>query len=171
MKNIIISVVIITLFLGGVVVYFTAQNQNSNQIGSNSTSSSSSFSSESVNTSQSASTSNNTEQANQPSAKPGVFTAYTQDELKRAENGNVVLFFNASWCPTCQSTVRDLNSKKDQIPSDLAILSLDYDKETSLRQKYGVTMQHTFVKVDKDGNSIKKITGLNNLQAISDFAK
>ena len=44
-------------------------------------------------------------------------------------------------------------------------------EETALRQKYGVTYQHTFVKVDKDGNQIKKASGLADLNAISEFAK
>ncbi len=103
--------------------------------------------------------------------KKGSYLPYASDFLKNAENGSVVLFFNAVWCPTCQSTVKDLNSKIDKIPSNLTVLSADYDKETSLKQKYGVTMQHTFVKVDKDGNLLKKANGLENLEAIVNFVK
>ena len=102
--------------------------------------------------------------------KKGSYSPYSSDLLKNAETGNVVLFFNASWCPTCQSTVKDINENISKIPSNLTILSTDYDKETSLRQKYGVTTQHTFVKVDKDGNLIKKASSLNTLEAIAKFA-
>ena len=105
------------------------------------------------------------------STKSGTFTDYSSNLLAKAETGNVVIFFNASWCPTCQSTVKNINSNLNNIPSDLTILSADYDKETALRQKYGVTYQHTFVKVDKDGNQIKKASGLADLNAISEFAK
>ena len=103
--------------------------------------------------------------------KKGSYLPYASDLLKNAENGSVVLFFNAVWCPTCQSTVKDLNSKIDKIPSNLTVLSADFDKETSLKQKYGVTMQHTFVKVDKEGNLLKKASGLENLEAIVSFAQ
>ena len=101
----------------------------------------------------------------------GTYLPYNVDLLKNATTGNVVLFFNAFWCPTCQSMIKDLNSKTDKIPSSLTILTADYDKETSLKQKYGVTMQHTFVKVDKDGNLLKKASGLENLEAIINFVK
>ncbi len=103
--------------------------------------------------------------------KKGSYTPYSADLVKNAENGNVVLFFNASWCPTCQSTVKNINSNLEAIPSNLTLLSTDYDKETTLKQKYGVTTQHTFVKVDKDGNLIKKASGLGTLEAIANFAK
>jgi|694.fasta_scaffold22555_9 thiol-disulfide isomerase/thioredoxin len=105
------------------------------------------------------------------STNSGTFTDYSSNLLANAEKGSVVLFFNASWCPSCQSTVRDINSNLDNIPGNLTILSTDYDKETALKQKYGVTTQHTFVKVDKDGNQLKKASGLNTLQEISEFAK
>jgi hypothetical protein len=41
----------------------------------------------------------------------------------------------------------------------VSILKVDYDKETELKKKYGVTYQHTLVQVDKDGNLIKKWSG------------
>jgi hypothetical protein len=48
----------------------------------------------------------------------------------------------------------------------VTILKTDYDKETELKKKYGVTYQHTLVQVDKSGNMIKKWSGggtLDNL--------
>jgi thiol-disulfide isomerase/thioredoxin len=112
--------------------------------------------------------------AQNPSQNPktaGTYSNYSSDMLKKAETGNVVLFFNASWCPTCQGTVKDIKANMDKIPANLTILSADYDKETELKKKYDVTMQHTFVKVDKNGNLIKKASGLSTVSAISDFAK
>lgn len=98
------------------------------------------------------------------------FTNYSQAKLANAEKGNVVLFFNASWCPTCQSTVKDIKANEGNIAENLTILSLDFDKETELKRKYSVTTQHTFVKVDKDGNLIKKASGLDKLSDINNFA-
>jgi hypothetical protein len=49
------------------------------------------------------------------------------------------------------------------IPAGITILKTDYDSETELKKKYGVTTQHTLVQVDKDGNLIKKWSGSSGL--------
>ena len=41
----------------------------------------------------------------------------------------------------------------------LTTYKIDYDNEKILKQKYGVTYQHTFVKIGGQGNIIKSITG------------
>ena len=73
------------------------------------------------------------------------------------EAGDVVLFFNATWCPTCQETVKNLDA--DGTPAGLTVVSVDYDSNQELRQKYGVTVQHTFVVVSEDGQKQKIFTG------------
>jgi len=35
-----------------------------------------------------------------------------------------------------------------EIPENVNLLKVDYDNSTDLKEKYGVTMQHTFVLVD-----------------------
>jgi thioredoxin 1 len=96
----------------------------------------------------------------------GTYEAYTPEKLARAETGDVVLFFHASWCPSCRGLNADIEANTSAIPEGVSILKLDYDKETELKKKYGVTYQHTLVQVDKDGNLIKKWSGspkLSNL--------
>lgn len=98
--------------------------------------------------------------------KLGSYEAYSADKLARAETGDVVLFFHASWCPSCRGLNSNIESNLKSIPEGVTILKTDYDKETELKKKYGVTYQHTLVQVDKDGNLIKKWSGggtLNNL--------
>jgi thiol:disulfide interchange protein len=73
--------------------------------------------------------------------------------------GDVVLFFAADWCPTCQTTKKNLEADPAAIPAGLAIVRVDYDDSDELKQKYGVTTQHTFVQVDADGNEVAKWTG------------
>jgi thioredoxin 1 len=90
---------------------------------------------------------------------PGSYIPYTPDVFARAEKGTVVLFFRASWCPFCKALNTDIRAHLDEIPSGLTIVDVDYDKETALRQKYGVTYQHTMVQVDKEGNQIHKWSG------------
>ncbi len=101
----------------------------------------------------------------------GVYEEYSEDKIKNAANGDVVLFFHASWCSTCRLADKNIKEDADEIPSDLTILKVDYDSSTELRQKYGVTTQHTFVKVDENGNEIRQMSSLSSVSSIADFAK
>jgi thiol-disulfide isomerase/thioredoxin len=96
----------------------------------------------------------------------GVYENYSPEKLAYAETGDVVLFFHASWCPSCRAVNKDIENNTDAIPSGVSILKLDYDKETELKQKYGVTTQHTFVQVDSQGTMIKKWSGGSTLDSI-----
>lgn len=89
----------------------------------------------------------------------GKYVDYTQSELQSA-SGDVVLFFYAPWCPSCRQHDANLKADAANIPSDLTILRVDFDSETALRQKYGVTMQHTLVQVDRNGKELKKWNSL-----------
>lgn len=93
----------------------------------------------------------------------GAYEAYAPEKLARAENGDVVIFFSATWCPTCRALNKDIEANQGNIPSGVTILQADYDRETALRQKYGVTRQHTLVQVAADGTLIKKWTGAPTL--------
>jgi thiol-disulfide isomerase/thioredoxin len=95
--------------------------------------------------------------------KAGSYEAYSADKIARAETGDVVLFFHASWCPSCRGLNSNIESNLKSIPEDVTILKTDYDKETELKKKYGVTYQHTLVQVDKNGNLIKKWSGGSTL--------
>jgi len=89
----------------------------------------------------------------------GTYEAYASEKLAKANSGSVVLFFRASWCPSCKSVDADIRAHISAIPSNLTILDVDYDNSTALKQKYGVTYQHTFVQVKADGTLIKKWSG------------
>jgi thioredoxin 1 len=72
----------------------------------------------------------------------------------------VALFFWASWCPICQgddSYIRGTIASGD-FPKDLTIVRTNYDVETGLEQKYGVTSQATFVLVDPSGKALSRPT-------------
>ena len=99
--------------------------------------------------------------------KTGLYVAYAPDKIAMAsENHDVVLFFRASWCPTCKAIDADIRSHLKEIPESLTILDVDYDNSAELKKKYGVTYQHTFVQVDATGNLIKKWTGSPTLAAL-----
>lgn len=95
----------------------------------------------------------------------GTFTDYSADKLALAADGDVVLFFHASWCPSCRALEGDIQANLSAIPADTHLLKVDYDSATDLRQKYGVTRQHTLVVVDAAGNKIKTITSPTNTLA------
>ena len=82
---------------------------------------------------------------------PGVYVDYSSDAIANA-SGTKLLFFHASWCPQCRSIEDSI--KKDGIPSGVTVIKVDYDSHQELRQKYGVTIQTTFVKIDDSGNKI-----------------
>ncbi len=89
----------------------------------------------------------------------GSYEAYAPEKLSRAESGDVVLFFHASWCPSCRSLSKNIEENMTAIPDGVSILKVDYDKESDLKKKYEVTNQHTLVQVDANGNLIKKWSG------------
>ncbi len=73
-----------------------------------------------------------------------------------AEWQKVALFFHASWCPTCKALNTAIESDLSSIPTDTLIVMVDYDTSDVLKQKYGVTSQHTTVMIDKNMNLISK---------------
>jgi len=99
---------------------------------------------------------------------PGVYTDYDSALLGQTEN--TVLFFHASWCPSCRAADAALLNE-DFAQSDITLLKVDFDTARDLRKKYGVTGQHTFVQVDKDGELITKWSGGTNLDGIIDKLK
>jgi len=104
----------------------------------------------------------NAQEATKTSA--GSYEAYSPEKIAMAGAGDVVLFFHASWCPSCRVLNGDIEKNVGAIPAGVTILKTDYDKETELKKKYGVTTQHTLVQVDKDGNLIKKWSGGSKLE-------
>jgi len=98
--------------------------------------------------------------------KSGSYEAYAPEKLALAETGDVVLFFHASWCPSCRGLNADIEANREAIPAGVSILKLDYDTESELKKKYGVTYQHTLVQVEADGTMIKKWSGSPSLASL-----
>ena len=96
---------------------------------------------------------------NQATVGGGSYETYSVEKLAFVEKGHVVLFFHASWCPSCRTLDNDIKGNLSSIPSNLKILDVDYDDSSDLKKKYGVTTQHTLVQVDKDGAMIGKWIG------------
>ncbi len=90
-----------------------------------------------------------------PSA--GIYKAYSEESVVDANYDRSLVFFHAPWCPQCRAFEQSINA--GSIPAGTQILKADYDSSTDLKKKYGVTLQTTFVQVDKSGNQLKKWVG------------
>lgn len=87
------------------------------------------------------------------SSQPGTYVDYS-DSVIAATNGTKILFFHASWCPQCRELDADIKAKT--VPNGVTIIKTDYDTNQALRQKYGVTIQTTLVRIDDNGNLVEK---------------
>lgn len=87
----------------------------------------------------------------------GAYIDYSQYQASGATTPTVVLFFHATWCPTCRAADKALHEQG--VPHGLTVVKVDYDSMTELRQRYGITQQHTFVLVDASGQELRKWSG------------
>ena len=101
----------------------------------------------------------------------GSYEVYAPEKLAKAKDGNIVLYFRASWCPLCKVLDADIRAHLKDIPANLTILDVDYDNSTELKKKYGVTYQHTLVQVDAEGNMITKWSGSSSLATLAKEVK
>jgi len=136
-KPLIIVVVIILVAIGGGFAYLMMQDDSGS------------------NTVEVAETTVNETQSATPAApgQAGTYVDY-QESLIATTPGTKVLFFYASWCPQCRQLESDI--KAGPLPDGTTIFKVDYDSNQALRQKYGVTLQTTLVKVDDQGKLIEK---------------
>ncbi len=157
MKN--ISIILVVILLIGFGIYALNQNSDSDENLNNEINSQDS--------------SNNVISDLDPLENPentdlavGSYEVYSPEKVQENSDKNVVLFFKADWCPSCRALDGDIKNNLKEIPEDLVILELNYDKETELKKKYGVTTQHTLVLVDSEGNMIDKWSGGNRLVSV-----
>jgi thiol-disulfide isomerase/thioredoxin len=83
-------------------------------------------------------------------ATPGAYVPFTDEALASAE-GARVLFFHASWCPSCRALEESILAAG--VPDGVTILKVDYDSRQDLRQQHGVRQQTTVVLLDENGGT------------------
>jgi thiol-disulfide isomerase/thioredoxin len=105
-----------------------------------------------------------------PDDAPGTYITLADYEADRAkyDDGDVVLFFNAQWCSTCKVARDNITADPAAIPSGLTIVTVDFDEATELKQRYGVTLQHTFVQIDAEGTELAKWSGSTTAEEIAE---
>lgn len=85
--------------------------------------------------------------------KTGEYITYSEEAFRAAEGKTRLLFFHASWCPQCREL--EASIKSTSLPVGVVVFKVDYDSRQDLRKKYGVTLQTTVVKVDKNDNKLQ----------------
>ncbi|MEK7581287.1 MAG: thioredoxin family protein [Patescibacteria group bacterium] len=93
------------------------------------------------------------------------YAQYSKSALDSAANTRRVLFFYASWCPTCKPADANFTQNVSKIPEDVTLVRVNYNdpetdqEEKDLAKKYGITYQHTFVQIDSAGKEVAKWNG------------
>lgn len=93
------------------------------------------------------------------------YVEYSKSALDSASDNRRVLFFYASWCPTCRPADANFTQNVGRIPEDVTLIRVNYNdpetdqEEKDLAKKYGITYQHTFVQIDDTGKEVAKWNG------------
>lgn len=83
------------------------------------------------------------------------YVEYSADAFA-SHTGKQVLFFHAEWCPTCRNWEAKIKKELSNLPDGTHIVQADYDAESELKKKYGVTVQSTAVFIDENGEMVSK---------------
>jgi thiol-disulfide isomerase/thioredoxin len=98
-------------------------------------------------------------QSSAPTApSSGTYATYSPEAVAQSNADKIVLFFHATWCPSCRALDRDIAANLSAIPTGVAIFKADYDTSTALKQQYGVTRQHSIILIKADGSAQSAIT-------------
>ena len=93
------------------------------------------------------------------------YVEYSKTVLDESADKRRVLYFYATWCPSCKIANEDFTANPNKIPEDVVVIRTNYNdpdtnsQEKDLAKKYGITYQHTFVQIDSNGNEITKWNG------------
>lgn len=155
---IILTVVFVSFITGWVFVNLKDENTSSNDLNTQEVSNQQDNASDSQSISENQSESPNIK--SEPTANSGQYIDFDQKSFDSNRQSERILFFYASWCPKCRALEADIN--KNGVPSGKTIFKVDFDNSQDLKQKYGVTLQTTLVKVDSEGNQISKYVAYDN---------
>lgn len=93
-----------------------------------------------------------------PPADAVLYESFDQ-VLALAANGPTLIYFHADWCPTCRATMVTFQARWPEVRPGLTLVIADYDSETDLKARFGVTYQNTFVQVAADGARLQSWNG------------
>jgi thiol-disulfide isomerase/thioredoxin len=99
-------------------------------------------------------------------APAGTYTLYDAEQIAQSDADTILLFFHATWCPSCRALDADILANADSIPAGVEIYKLDYDTQTALKRQYGVTTQHSVIEIDATGAAQSSISHPLTFQAV-----
>lgn len=97
--------------------------------------------------------------------KSSRYVSYSKAVFEETSGKRRVLYFYATWCPSCKVAQEDFSARADKIPEDVMVMRVNYNdpdtdqEEKALAKQYGISYQHTFVQVDSKGNETTKWNG------------
>ena len=96
----------------------------------------------------------------------GTYTDYSEAALAASTAEHNIIFFRASWCPSCRALEKSITESLDEIPANVAIFVADFDTETELKRKHGITLQHSFALVTNEGVGLRTWSGSPTLESL-----
>lgn len=117
----------------------------------------------------------NTESEKMIAGSESRYLVHSGETIASSSESRRVLFFFANWCPTCKPADDDFSKNSAMIPEGVAVIRVNYnDTETDqaekdLAKQYGVTYQHTFIQIDKDGKVVTKWNGGGTKELIANL--
>jgi thiol:disulfide interchange protein len=104
----------------------------------------------------------------EPAQTGGQYIDYSEAAIAENADKDIVIFFHAQWCPNCRELEKTLTA--GAIPENIVIMKADYDTETELKKKYGVTQQTTMVQVNGQGEkqTIWVANAFDDIEAIKE---
>jgi len=83
----------------------------------------------------------------------------TLDEARAlAAKKPTYIFFSATWCPTCRAALKEIDARSKELEG-VSILVADYDRTAELKKRYGISSQHSFVRIDPTGKALAAWNG------------
>lgn len=96
--------------------------------------------------------------AGEAAAAPGAGPRFLSYDAGVIGNGQEsVLFFHAPWCPNCRQSDAELTALDAAGKLAVNVYKVDYDTSPELKQRYGITVQDTFVRIGTDGGTVASL--------------
>jgi len=91
-------------------------------------------------------------------ADRGTYQVYDAEAVAASDADRIFLSFYATWCPSCRALEADILANASDIPSNVEIYKVDFDTATDLKRQYGITVQHSIIEINRDGEAVGPIT-------------
>lgn len=99
-------------------------------------------------------------------AVAGTYQNYDAEMIAQSTAEHIVLFFHATWCPSCRALDADITAKAATIPAGVEIYKIDFDTAIDLKRQYGITRQHSIIQTSPAGEVIGSVSHGSTLEAI-----